>query len=104
MVEGDDEIREHCLRQGYSKPVIHGGLERLVGQWEAVAASLAAQESQYYYDYLNDMDGRRILAEVLPLAWFACFETLPPISATDGATDGFVGPLADPRRRLGWRI
>lgn len=68
MVERDDEIREHCRRQGYSMPVIRGGLERLVGQWEAVAASLAAQESQYYDDYLNDMDGRKILAEVLPLA------------------------------------
>ena len=39
-----------------------------IGTREAVAVSLAAEEPQYYYDYLNDMDGRKILAEVLPLA------------------------------------
>jgi hypothetical protein len=61
-----DSARRFLLERHYPDHVVEGGLERLLRHWEDVAESVAQGEVQYQDDYLNDMDGRAILEELLP--------------------------------------
>ena len=63
-----DVVREYLKAKQCADFVVRDGLEGLVRGWERVAASVAAGEEQFQDDYLNDMDGRRILAEALAIA------------------------------------
>jgi hypothetical protein len=63
-----DPVREYCRKKGYADHVIQGGMRHLVESWEKVVQSLIDGGVQYYYDYLNDMDGRQILEEVVGVA------------------------------------
>ena len=63
-----DLVKEYCRKQGYSHLVIEGGLEYLVAGWERTAADVAIGYCLEFEDYLNDLDGRRILEEVLKVA------------------------------------
>jgi hypothetical protein len=63
-----DIVRDYLRRQNYADHVVRGGLDWLVHTWEHVVASVEAGEPQYQDDYLNDMDGRRILEEALNIA------------------------------------
>ena len=60
-----DSARAYLRAKKYPEHTIDGGLERLLAGWEAVANSVARGEVQYEDDYLNDMDGRRILEDML---------------------------------------
>jgi hypothetical protein len=64
----DDAIREYCIQMGYAQHVVEGGLDHLLARWEKTVAEIAAGYCLEFYDFLNDMDGRRILAEVLTVA------------------------------------
>jgi hypothetical protein len=61
-------IRDYSLTRGYSTKVVDGGLAYLLSDWERTVQSIASGEPQYLDDYLNDMDARRIIEELLPLA------------------------------------
>ena len=61
-----DSARRYLRQNGYPAQTIDGGLERLLRHWDLVARSVAQGEVQYQDDYLNDMDARRILADMLP--------------------------------------
>ncbi|MEM9776219.1 MAG: hypothetical protein AAF902_16700 [Chloroflexota bacterium] len=63
-----DQVRDYLKSKKYPNHVISGGLSRLVKNWELTVDSIARGEEQGYYDYLNDMDGRKILDEVLEIA------------------------------------
>lgn len=52
----------------YADHVVRGGLEGLVRTWECVVESVASGREQDNDEYLNDMDGRRILEEALAIA------------------------------------
>lgn len=65
-----DEIRNYCLSKGYSKELAEMDLEDQVSRWEKTVKYFVESEFSdrfYLYDYLNDMDGRRILKECLAL-------------------------------------
>lgn len=65
-----DEIRNYCLVQGYSKEISEMDLEAQVSRWEKTVKYFVESDYSnrfYLYDYLNDMDGRRILSECLAL-------------------------------------
>ena len=64
----NDPVREYCRKKGYADHVIQGGIGYLVESWEQIVQSIANGETQYKYDYLNDLDGRQILEEVLKVA------------------------------------
>ena len=69
MNKRDESIKTYCKERGYADFVVEGGLDYLVSNWEKTVAYIArGYANMVIYDYLNDMDGRRILAEVLPLA------------------------------------
>ena len=63
-----DPVREYCRDRGYADHVVRGGLVGLVEGWERTVANVAECNLDYIYEWLNDMDGRHILHEVLPIA------------------------------------
>lgn len=65
---GDDPVRRLLARRGYAQPVVDGGLARLVERWERVAEDTERGYSSTFDEWLDDMDGRRILDEALTVA------------------------------------
>jgi hypothetical protein len=61
-----DSARAYLRAHGYPSHVVEGGLEYLLRGWESVARSVARGEVQYQDDYLNDVDGRHIIFEMMP--------------------------------------
>jgi hypothetical protein len=64
----NDPIREYCRQKGCADFVVEGGLDYLIPTWERIVDSVVKGEPQYQDDYLNDVDTRQIIAEVLPIA------------------------------------
>ena len=64
----DDPIREYCVQKGYAQHVIEGGLDYLITSWEKTSRKTATGYSLGFDNFLNDVDGRRILEEVLSVA------------------------------------
>lgn len=62
-----DSIREYLQSKQYAKHVADGGLEALLGRWEWLVNSVAHGDEWGYEDWVNEMDGRRILEEALAL-------------------------------------
>lgn len=60
-------VRSYLADRKYADHVIAGGLAQLVEDWEAVVDEILRGDSQNEPEYLNDMDGRRILAEALAI-------------------------------------
>jgi hypothetical protein len=63
-----DVVREYLSAKGYADRVVGGGIPYLVAAWERTAASIVAGKAQDWDDYLDAMDGRRILEEALSIA------------------------------------
>lgn len=65
-----DRVRDYLKSRRYADHVVRRGLGGLVENWERTASSVAERKPSYlyYYEYLNDMDGRRILQEALEVA------------------------------------
>jgi hypothetical protein len=63
-----DSVREFLQDRGCGKHIVSGGLGGLVETWEQVVASVAAGYPLGLDDYLNDLDGRQLLAEALIVA------------------------------------
>ena len=64
----NDPVREFCLQKGYAQHVVEGGLDYLITSWEQTSNEIATGYSLGFDDFLNDMDGRRILGDVLQVA------------------------------------
>ena len=64
----NDPVKEFCLQKGYAQHVVEGGLDYLTTSWEKTCRQIAAGYSLGFDDFLNDMDGRRILDEVFQVA------------------------------------
>jgi hypothetical protein len=63
-----DTVRAYLQSRNYADFVVRDGLAGLVRSWERTVTSVVAGEEQEQDDYLNDMDGRRILEEALQVA------------------------------------
>ncbi len=64
-----DPVREYCRRRGYADRVILGGLTGLIERWEYAVSKIVESDSQHLIEeYQNELDGRSIIEEVLPLA------------------------------------
>ena len=63
----DKQIKAYLQQKGYAEHVVKRGLRGLITGWEETAAGLAQSHSSYimFYEFLNDVDGRRILRECL---------------------------------------
>jgi hypothetical protein len=58
-----ERVRTYFKQQGYAEHVIEGGVERLLKDWEDVCAPI----NENLDEYINSLDGRRILQEALDL-------------------------------------
>ena len=64
----NDPVRETLRQRGCPDFVIRGGLEGLVGMWERTAAEIEQGYQGTSDEFLNDVDARQIIEEVLPAA------------------------------------
>jgi hypothetical protein len=64
----NDPVREFLRRSGAPYSVVTQGLRGLVENWERVVSQVAQGYNLTLDDYLNDMDGRQMLANALELA------------------------------------
>jgi hypothetical protein len=64
----DDPVRKYCLQKGYARHVVEGGLDYLITKWEKIVARMVSGYPFGIDDFRNDMDLRRILAEVITVA------------------------------------
>lgn len=67
LMKTSPSVKQYCAQQGFSSRVCEGGLDYLLAGWEQVVAEVVAGYYALFDEYLNDMDKRRIIAELLPL-------------------------------------
>ena len=60
-----ESVRDFLRRRGSAPHVVEGGLAGLLKGWARTAASVERGYPLTLDDYLNDLDGRQILAETL---------------------------------------
>jgi hypothetical protein len=63
-----DPVGEFLQKRGCPEHVVRGGLLGLTENWENVVRSVEEGYSLGLDDYLNDMDGRQLIEESLPIA------------------------------------
>ena len=63
-----DPVGEFLRKRGCPEHIVMGGLRGLTENWEEVVRSVEEGYSLGLDDYLNDMDGRQLIEEVLHLA------------------------------------
>lgn len=64
----DGVIRAYMRQKEYGAHVIEGGLPYLVSGWEQTAREVEVGYNAMDVEFINDIAGRQILHEVLPLA------------------------------------
>lgn len=93
IIEPSPRVREYCERNGFSERVCHGGIDYLVESWRQTTDQIFKGYQGLFDEYLNDMDTRRIISELMPIAT----ETertriLNPVSILDGYFRGATKP------------
>ena len=63
-----DPVREYLHERGSGERVVEGGLKGLVEDWEKTVRSVEEGYGLTLDDYLNDLDARQLIADVLLLA------------------------------------
>ncbi len=63
-----DPVGEFLRKRGCPDHVVSGGLQGLAENWEEIVRSVEEGYSLGLDDYLNDMDGRQLIEEVLHIA------------------------------------
>jgi hypothetical protein len=58
-----ERVRTYFKQQGYAQHVIEGGIKRLLRDWERMCEPI----NENLDEYINSLDGRRILQEALAL-------------------------------------
>mgnify|MGYP000435942032 CR=1 FL=1 len=63
-----DPAREYSRRKKFSSLVIYGTFDYLLKKYEVNVRDIALEKCYVLEEYLNDMDGRRILEELIEVA------------------------------------
>jgi hypothetical protein len=92
-------LGEYLRGEGAPDRVVQGGLEVLLAGWERTVAAVEQGYGMGYEDYLNDLDGRQLLAQALarvtPAQAAAVEERL-------GAVDARMRAVTTPVTRCLW--
>lgn len=84
MSKPSDAVVEFCKQRGYSERVCAGGLDYLLKTWDRVVRDILAGYKRLFDEFLNDMDCRMIINELLPIATDAERDAvLLPLSSLD---------------------
>ena len=62
-----DAVRDYLRDRGCARHVVTGGLEGLVKGWEDTVESIAQGYELGLEDYLNDLDGRQLISDVMAI-------------------------------------
>ena len=102
-------VGEFLQKRGYPEHVVKGGLHGLTVNWEEVVRSVEEGYSLGFDDYLNDMYGRQLIEEVLPISPAGAKETvLKRIRQADARMQWLVKPAGrclwgdETARQQGW--
>jgi hypothetical protein len=79
-------VRQYCEQRGFASFVREGGFDYLIRRWTRIVTHIEEGYHLTFDDYLNDMDSRKIINELLPLA-----------SDGESAKVGALVPLLDNR-------
>ena len=91
-----DSTRDYLRHIGASERVIEGGLKGLVENWEQVVDEVAKGYQLDLDSYLNDLDVRQLIEEVLSVAEASDTATLwERIAAADGQMKAVVKPASE---------
>lgn len=94
-----DPIREYLKQKGCPDHIVKGGLEGLIETWEIVVNEVTHGYDLTLDDYLNDMDGRQLIEEVVPLATKASHKAL---IKKLWRLDAIMKTLVEPREHSLW--
>jgi hypothetical protein len=104
-----DPVGEFLRKRGCPEHIVKGGLRGLVENWEEVVRSVEEGYRLGLDDYLNDMDGRQLIKEVLHLAPAGVKKTfLKRIRQADAKMQWLVKPAGsclwgdETARQEGW--
>ncbi|MGE0102731.1 MAG: hypothetical protein AB7H86_10130 [Blastocatellales bacterium] len=61
----DDPVREFLTDRGCSPQTIEGGIEGLIDAWEQTVSEVGKGYALTLDDYLNDLDARQLIADIL---------------------------------------
>jgi hypothetical protein len=67
VIEPSPLVREYCERSGFSERVCLGGIDYLVESWRQTTDQIFKGYRGLFDEYLNDMDARRIINELMPI-------------------------------------
>lgn len=91
---GGERLAEFLRAAGASDAVVHGGLAVLLAGWERTVAAVEAGYAGDYEDYLNDLDGRQLLAQALGQVTPAQAEGVrEPLAALDARMRAATTPI-----------
>lgn len=94
-----DSTREYLQHRGASDRVVEGGLEGLVENWEQVVDEVVKGYQLDLDSYLNDLDVRQLIEEVLSVAESTDTATLVERIA---AADRQMRTVVKPARKCLW--
>jgi hypothetical protein len=61
-------VRKFCEQRRFSRFVRDGGIDYLLRRWTRIVAHVEEGYRGIIEEYMNDMDARRIISELLPIA------------------------------------
>jgi len=61
-------VRKFCEQRRFSRLVRDGGIDYLLRRWTRIVAHVEEGYHGIFEEYVNDMDARRIMSELLPIA------------------------------------
>jgi hypothetical protein len=61
----DEPVRARLVERRVGPHVVEGGLDYLVGEWTRIAAAVERRETWLWEEWVNDLDTRDILDDVL---------------------------------------
>jgi hypothetical protein len=61
-------VRKFCEQRRFSRFARDGGIDYLLRRWTRIVAQVEEGYHGIFEEYLNDMDARRIISELLPIA------------------------------------
>lgn len=68
MIQPSQPVREYCIQRGFAARVCNEGLDYLLATWQRTVCEILEGYRGLFDEYLNDMDGRQIISELVPLA------------------------------------
>lgn len=67
MTQPSRPVREYCIQRGFAERICNEGLDYLVETWKRTVDEVLEGYRGLFDEFLNDMDGRQIISELMQL-------------------------------------